>query len=66
MAPYCEQLKKKKELGCSLLSLSLFVYTKDVSIFNERLLFKGDPLLVGMDLTIASFDAISEVNMVRK
>lgn len=25
--------------------------------------FGGDPLLVGMDLTIASFDAISEVNM---
>lgn len=24
----------------------------------------GDPLFVGMDLTIASFDAISEVNMV--
>jgi hypothetical protein len=26
--------------------------------------FTGDPLYVGMDLTIASFDAISEVNMV--
>lgn len=26
--------------------------------------FSGDPLHVGMDLTIASFDAISEVNMV--
>jgi hypothetical protein len=26
--------------------------------------FAGEPLLVGMDLTIASFDAISEVNMV--
>lgn len=26
---------------------------------------KGEPLTVGMDLTIASFDAISEVNMVR-
>ncbi|XP_031368932.1 gamma-aminobutyric acid receptor subunit beta-like isoform X1 [Apis dorsata] len=25
--------------------------------------FSGEPLLVGMDLTIASFDAISEVNM---
>ncbi|KAF3430054.1 hypothetical protein E2986_11668 [Frieseomelitta varia] len=25
--------------------------------------FGGEPLLVGMDLTIASFDAISEVNM---
>lgn len=45
---------------------SLFVYIKDILRFNERLLFKGDPLLVGMDLTIASFDAISEVNMVRK
>ncbi|KMQ91924.1 gamma-aminobutyric acid receptor subunit beta-like protein, partial [Lasius niger] len=39
------------------------LHTKDVSRFNEKLLFKGDPLLVGMDLTIASFDAISEVNM---
>ena len=28
------------------------------------LLFTGDPLYVGMDLTIASFDSISEVNMV--
>lgn len=28
-------------------------------------LYSGQPLLVGMDLTIASFDAISEVNMVR-
>ena len=27
---------------------------------------KGDPLYVGMDITIASFDAISEVNMVSK
>jgi len=27
-------------------------------------LFTGDPLYVGMDLTIASFDSISEVNMV--
>jgi len=26
--------------------------------------FGGEPLHVGMDLTIASFDAISEVNMV--
>jgi hypothetical protein len=26
--------------------------------------FKGEPLFVEMDLTIASFDAISEVNMV--
>lgn len=25
----------------------------------------GDPLYIGMDITIASFDAISEVNMVR-
>ena len=28
-------------------------------------LYIGDPLYVGMDITIASFDAISEVNMVR-
>lgn len=26
--------------------------------------FTGEPLYVGMDLTIASFDSISEVNMV--
>ncbi|KAH9517218.1 Gamma-aminobutyric acid receptor subunit beta-2, variant 3 [Dermatophagoides farinae] len=26
--------------------------------------FGGDPLYIGMDLTIASFDSISEVNMV--
>lgn len=30
------------------------------------LLFAGDPLYVGMDITIASFDAISEVNMVSR
>jgi hypothetical protein len=29
-------------------------------------LFTGEPLYVGMDLTIASFDSISEVNMVSK
>ena len=28
------------------------------------LLFAGDPLYVGFDLTIASFDSISEVSMV--
>jgi len=28
------------------------------------LLFTGDPLYVGMVLTIASFDSISEINMV--
>lgn len=26
--------------------------------------FSGDPLYIGMDITIASFDDISEVNMV--
>lgn len=31
---------------------------------HKILLLSGDPLYVGMDLTIASFDAISEVNMV--
>ena len=30
----------------------------------EICLIAGEPLFVGMDLTIASFDAISEVNMV--
>lgn len=34
-----------------------------INIF--RFLFTGDPLYVGMDMTIASFDSISEVNMVR-
>jgi len=29
------------------------------------LVFLGDPLYIGMELTIASFDSISEVNMVR-
>lgn len=43
-----------------------FAY-KNYSNFAFKLIciFKlGDPLRVGMDLTIASFDAISEVNMV--
>lgn len=31
---------------------------------NFYYLGTGEPLHVGMDLTIASFDAISEVNMV--
>jgi hypothetical protein len=31
---------------------------------NQHSSFTGDPLYVGMDLTIASFDSISEVNMV--
>lgn len=35
-----------------------------VASLHKMLLFPGDPLYVGMDLTIASFDAISEVNMV--
>ncbi|GBP17013.1 Gamma-aminobutyric acid receptor subunit beta-like [Eumeta japonica] len=37
---------------------------KQVRRYSKRMhLFAGDPLYVGMDLTIASFDAISEVNM---
>lgn len=36
-----------------------------VVTLNCYLFFTGDPLYVGMDLTIASFDSISEVNMVR-
>ena len=31
---------------------------------NFLLYFSGDPLYVGFDLTIASFDSISEVSMV--
>ncbi|CAH4033551.1 unnamed protein product [Pieris brassicae] len=34
-----------------------------VGLVHNSLLLSGDPLYVGMDLTIASFDAISEVNM---
>ena len=33
---------------------------------TNALFFPGDPLYVGFDLTIASFDSISEVSMVRK
>jgi len=37
-------------------------------VFNQLIpltfLFSGDPLYVGFDLTIASFDSISEVSMV--
>lgn len=35
-----------------------------ILIFECLYMITGDPLHVGMDLTIASFDAISEVNMV--
>ena len=41
-----------------------------IKLFEEKfnyfsnIYFKGDPLHIGMDLTIASFDSISEVNMV--
>ena len=31
---------------------------------NSLFLYSGDPLYVGFDLTIASFDSISEVSMV--
>ena len=38
---------------------------KMLSIFNSYdALLSGDPLYVGFDLTIASFDSISEVSMV--
>lgn len=36
----------------------------ETQIHNFYINILGDPLHVGMDLTIASFDAISEVNMV--
>lgn len=35
-----------------------------IKINNFLFCVSGDPLYVGMDLTIASFDHISEVNMV--
>ena len=36
-----------------------------LNIFNSNdALLSGDPLYVGFDLTIASFDSISEVSMV--
>ena len=41
---------------CLLVSISIQLYI--------ILLFSGDPLYVGFDLTIASFDSISEVSMV--
>ena len=34
------------------------------NVTNEPSFFPGDPLYVGFDLTIASFDSISEVSMV--
>ena len=37
-------------------------YLRNVTI--KPLFFPGDPLYVGFDLTIASFDSISEVSMV--
>ena len=37
-------------------------YLRNVTI--KPSLFPGDPLYVGFDLTIASFDSISEVSMV--
>ena len=42
--------------------ISIFAIIDD---FDEYFLFQtGDPLYVGFDLTIASFDSISEVSMV--
>lgn len=41
-----------------------YYYGETNSMTTFLLTFPGDPLHVGMDLTIASFDAISEVNMV--
>ena len=39
---------------------------KSFMMFQNILIsFSGDPLYVGFDLTIASFDSISEVSMVR-
>lgn len=40
-----------------------FFFLQNVLSLSFR---EGDPLYVGMDITIASFDAISEVNMVSK
>ena len=38
-----------------------------IILYNNNLFYiLGDPLYVGFDLTIASFDSISEVSMVSK
>jgi hypothetical protein len=37
---------------------------KMFSGFQISRIFLGDPLYIGMDMTVASFDGISEVNMV--
>lgn len=46
---------------CTLLSYLYPRHTNDIYALHSS---AGDPLYVGMDLTIASFDSISEVNMV--
>jgi hypothetical protein len=61
---YCRFLLKSVQINPSFVKIgqkyrALYITPKYVSFH-----FTGDPLYVGMDLTIASFDSISEVNMV--
>ena len=46
------------------LTNALFIQTSCSTYLIILLYFPGDPLYVGFDLTIASFDSISEVSMV--
>ncbi|XP_055914667.1 gamma-aminobutyric acid receptor subunit beta-like [Eupeodes corollae] len=56
---------KRKEMPAGRLENVTQTISKILEGYDIRLRpnFGGDPLHVGMDLTIASFDAISEVNM---
>ena len=46
------------------LQITLQTVVGNVCLNKKLILFIGPPLFIGMDLTIASFDSISEVNMV--
>lgn len=70
-------LKKRKNRQIKTLLIGLLKWKWDMENSLKRMkpelelikmqnFFAGDPLYVGMDMTIASFDSISEVNMVRK
>lgn len=55
------KLKRESELGCANQYTEGGEEAPPILIY---VVFTGEPLYVGMDLTIASFDSISEVNMV--
>lgn len=61
-----DDLKGGDTLICTITFLNNIFFALSVMYIsiNGGINFSGDPLYVGMDLTIASFDAISEVNMV--